>query len=498
MYKKALSIGITLFLLGFTPSCMKLGPDFTPPEPGIAIPDTWNVYSKDENVSVAPKKAVVDNWWQEFGNPRIDRLIENTLAHNFDIRIATDRLNELQALFDYIHADRYPSINLQVSASRQKTADAFSFPDIPGIELDNPSNTYSLSVPAAFEIDFWGKISRSEEKAWAEYLMANETAKTIIQTIVAETVTLYLQSEALERRIHIVIHRIENAKRTLDIVENRYKRGLASILDVKQANSSLAQTQANLPALEQQYGTLQQQLHILQGRYPETIKPVDAHPENYLKQLNPISPGLPSELLLRRPDIRAAEEKIKSLNAAVGVAKTNRFPLISLTANAGYSNRELSDMFLAESSLWSIGAGIMQPVFNAGKLKALQKTAEAQFQRGLIEYTKTVLSAFSEVENALLVREKTLRQRDLIVTFLNQARDTHAVAQSHYERGLTDFLTVLNSELIRFQAEESLVLVDLAILANRVSLYRALGGGVETKQQSTGLKRSRGKDEQSE
>ena len=188
-------------------------------------------------------------------------------------------------------------------------------------------------------------------------------------------------------------------------------------------------------------------------------------------------PGLPSDLLLRRPDIRAAEANLRALNARIGVAKASRFPRITLTGTFGYSSSELDRLFIQGNSLWNIAFGAFQPIFDAGRLKAGQRAAEAQFQQGMADYAKTLLTAFSEVESALLTRKEQMERRGKMLDFLAEARSTQNVAENRYERGLINYLTVLDAQRSRFQAEESLVLVELAILSNRVTLHRALGGG---------------------
>ena len=269
---------------------------------------------------------------------------------------------------------------------------------------------------------------------------------------------------------------INNYRDSLEVVNRRYERGLVSILDLRQARRTLAQAEARLPSLRQDLGTTQQQLSVLLGRYPKT-RQARQHAEDYYKQLDPVPPGLPSDLLLRRPDIRAAEANIRALNARVGERLAARFPRITLTGNLGYSSDELSELFRPESFLWSWAAGLVQPLFNAGKLIARQREAEARYQQGSAEYAKTVLTAFSEVENALLTREEQLQRRERLLNFLEEARATQRVAESRYQRGLVEYLDVLESQQTRFQAEENVVLVDFAILNNRVNLHRSLGGG---------------------
>ena len=188
-------------------------------------------------------------------------------------------------------------------------------------------------------------------------------------------------------------------------------------------------------------------------------------------------PGLPSDLLLRRADIKAAEANLRALNARVGAGKANRFPRITLTGSFGYSSDELDQLLQHQSKLWNMATGIVQPLFDAGKLKAGQRAAEARYEQGVAEYAKTVLTAFSEVERAFLTRKEQIERRERTLSFLVEARATQRVAESRYRRGLVDYLTVLEAQQTRFKAEENLVLVDLAILTNRVALHRALGGG---------------------
>jgi len=238
----------------------------------------------------------------------------------------------------------------------------------------------------------------------------------------------------------------------------------------------LAQAETDLPALRQELGITQQRLAVLLGQFPKTRLP-RSQPEDYFKRLASVPPGLPSDLLLRRPDIRAADAGLMALSAQMGIAKANRFPRITLTGSFGYSSDQLNKLFRPDSQSWNIAMGLVQPLFDAGKLKAGQKAAEARYQQGLCEYAKTILTAFSEVEKALLTRKEQLERRDLILSFLMEARAAQEVAEQRYQRGLADYLTVLVAQTVRFNAEDKLVLVDLAILTNRVTLHRALGGG---------------------
>jgi multidrug efflux system outer membrane protein len=462
--KQAAALLVILVLSG----CMKMGPDYRRPDIGVEPPEAYQ-HGGLEAATPVPE----DRWWEAFNDADLNDLVGEVLENNLDIRRATAGILEVQARFVQTRADRLPSLGLQAEAKRQRQPVIIP---TPGFSSGATLNIYTLSLPASFEIDLWGRLARAEEAAVADLLQATENRLTVSQSIVAETVSLYLQMEALERRIQITEESIESFRRSLALVERRYRRGLSSILDLRQASRILAQAEAVLPGLRQDLGIVQQGLAILQGRYPET-RPARPQPDDYFSRLDPVPPGLPSDLLRRRPDVRAAEARMMSLNAAIGVAKASRFPSISLTGNYGYTSTELNSLFESGGNLWNIALGVFQPLFDGGRLKAGQRAAEARYRQGVMDYAQTVLNAFSEVEGALLTRKEQLLRRERVAKFLDEARMTQDVAENRYERGLVNYLTVLDAQQTRFVAEQDLVGVDLAILTNRVAIHRALGGG---------------------
>ncbi len=447
--------------------CMKMGPDFKKPDLQFAQPERFQYRTKNAKV-VVPE----DRWWEVFGDPQINGLVKRVLKNNPDLQQAAARILELQYQVIQTRADRFPALGLQGGAQRQHEPESILGPGIP---IGGTVNQYSFSLPASFEMDLWGKYARAEEASRAQLLQEEENRLTLSQSLVAEAVSLYLQIQSLERRIQITLQSLKNYQDSVTFVERRYKRGLTSILDLRQARRTLNQAKGQIPQLRQELGAAQQALSVLSGKYPKTRKPL-SQPEDYYKKLSAIPPGLPSELLLRRPDIRAAEAQLKALNAQIGVAKASRFPSIKLTGSYGYASEELANLF-QPGAIWSLAAGLAQPLFDAGRLKANQRAAEARYAQGVAGYSKAVLNAFREVENALLTRRKQIERRRDVVSFLVEARATQRVAQTRYVRGLVDYLTVLNAQQTRFQAEDQLLLVELTILANRVTLHRALGGG---------------------
>jgi multidrug efflux system outer membrane protein len=458
----ALAVGL---ILG---GCMKMGPDYHRPDIGVQVPPQYE-YAPTGKTLVEPE----DQWWRSFNNPELNQLVQEALHNNLDIKVATAAVLEVRAQLVETRANRYPSVGLEADAQRRQSP-VIGFSQ--GGSFSTRTDIYTFSLPASFELDLWGRLARAEEAARANLLQAEENRRTVAQTVVAETISLYLQMESVERQIDITKKRIASFRRSLTFVENRYKRGLAPVLDVRQARRVLAGAESILPTLQQELGITQQQLAVLLGRYPET-RPPRLQPEDYYNRLDPVPPGLPSELLLRRPDVRAAEAQLTALNAEIGVRKASRFPRITLTAAYGYSSDDLSRLFRPEGELWNIAVGLAQPIFDAGKLKAGQKAAEARYQGGVAEYAKTVLIAFAEVEGGFLTREEQLKRRDHVVKFVINARAAQRIAESRYQRGLVDYLTVLDTQRTRFQGEIDLVEVDFAILNNRVTLHRALGGG---------------------
>lgn len=448
------AVAIYLALYG----CVNLGPDYERPELGTPTPESY------EFAPAGLRSLVIENrWWEVFDDRELNQLVEEAIKFNWDIKRAAARVLEARAQYVRVRADRFPSVNASALRQRRVVGEA-------------TVDTYALSAPATFEVDLWSKLKKASTAAWNEILQEEETRRTLAQSVVAEVINLYLEMQAVERRLQIAEQSIKAFRQSLQFVETRYQRGLTSVLDVRQARRVLAQAETIVPQLEQELGIIQQQLSVLVGRYPKTQAP-RKQPEDYYKQLASVPPGLPSDLLWQRPDLRAAEARLKSLNEQIGVAKATRFPTITLTGRYGWSGLSLSDLLRKEFVVWDLAAGIVQPAFDAGRLKAAQREAEARYQQGVADYVKTVLDAFAEVERALLTRESQLDRRQREMRFLEEARATQQVAENRYVRGLVIYLDVLNAQITRFQAEDSLVQVDLAIYSNQVALHRALGGG---------------------
>ncbi len=456
--------GLTLILSTGLTGCINLGPDYQRPDLDIEVPES---YQNDQSEQTATP-VIVDRWWQDFGDAELNVLVEEVLKRNWDLKQAAARIIEARAQYVQVSADRWPQVGFDYDWDKRRFGGV-------NVGRGETITTHRLTLPALFEIDLWSRLAKASKAARDDILVDEENRRTVAQTLVAETINLYLQIEAVERRLQIAEQSIEAFKRSLQFVETRYRRGLVSVLDVRQARRILAGAETRVPELQQQLGVSQQQLSVLLGRYPKT-QPARSQPEDYYRRPDAVPAGLPSTLLLRRPDIRAAEARLEALIQRIGSAKAARFPAITLTGSYGWHADDTDGLFKSDNLVWNFSRGVVQPLMDAGRLKARQRGVEAQYQQAVSDYADTILNAFAEVEGALLIRKKQLERRQRELKFLEEARATQRVAQNRYLRGLVEYLDVLDAQQTRFIAEDNLALVDLNILTNRVNLHRALGG----------------------
>jgi multidrug efflux system outer membrane protein len=464
MMRRYFLISAMGILLSGVVGCINLGPHYQRPDVNIEIPQFYQSDPAKSSVD----DVITDRWWQDFKDPELNRLVEEVLLYNWDLKQAAARILEARAQYVQVGADRWPQVNFDYDWDQRRFGGV-------NVGRGRTITTHQVTFLALFEIDLWSRLAKAARGAWNEILVDEENRRTIAQTLVAETINLYLQIEALERRLQIADESITAFERSLQFVETRYRRGLTSALDVRQARRILAGAQTRVPELEQQLGITQQQLSILLGRYPQT-QPPRTQPADYYRQPDSVPKGLASSLLRQRPDIRAAEMRLQALNEQIGSAKAARFPQITLTGSYGWNADGKDRLFKSDSIIWNFARGVAQPLVDANRLKARQRGVEAQYQQAVSDYANTVLNAFAEVEGALLIREKQLERRQREVVFLDEARATQRVAQNRYIKGLVQYLDVLEAQQTRFTAEDNLAQVDLSILTNRVDLHRALGG----------------------
>jgi len=451
---RCLCLTLILLIFGCTP-LLREGHD-------VNIPEGF----KNAQTAGTPE---LSRWWEDFNDPVLDELVEEAIKNNHDIRLATERVIEARAGLDVARAGLFPAVDFEGEISRQKSTSQ----GIAG--TSEIFNAFGLSPVASYELDLWGRLSSSKRASYERLVSSVENRKVIMHTVIADLVSLYLQRMGVERKIALTLSRIDNNRKALRVIESRYKRGLSTYLDLLQVRSRLSEVEAKLPALRRQSMNLSQRISIIAGRYPEVMGS-DGAWMYYIDRLRPVSPGLPSGLLLRRPDLRQKEAEMEAIFEELRVARARRFPQITLTGSYGWSSDELNNLFRPESVLWQVSAGILAPLFDAGRLKASEEAALSRYRQSIISYGKAVLQAFYEVESALLNRQRLYEEREKIIKLLDDTEKTYRASLSRYRRGLVDLLTVLETERQLFQTRERLIDVETGILNNRVFLYRALGG----------------------
>lgn len=462
---------IAIFLLPFLAGCLVIGPGYAPPDLDAPVPERFQQAPEASTGSSEPESPALDSWWSSLGDPELDRLLARTLERNHDLAAASARVEQLRARFRSARLARLPSLSVEGSAVRGALAES-STPS----GSDRIYESYGLTLTTAWELDLWGRLARADQAARADLLQLQESREALAHSLAAQVATGYMALLAQRERLEVARRRVASLEGSRDLVDRRYRRGLTSALDVRQARRALALAESTLPGLRVEILHIQQDLAVLAGDYPSAASPdqLECRP---LPRPDPVPPGLPSELLLRRPDLRAAEAELRGLTARVGQARAARFPTIRLTGQFGYGSSELANLLDPAGELWSLAAGIVQPILNGGRLAAEERVARARLAEGESVYARTVLTAFAEVEGALATRREKADTLTSLQEALEEAGQVLRTAEDRYRRGLIGYLNVLEAQQALSQIEDSLVLTELALVASHIDLYRALGGG---------------------
>ena len=455
MKARAATISFALLLAG----CV-LGPDYERPE--IETPEQFRQrISTGASISNTP-------WWQLFEDPELERLISIALEESKDLAIAAARLDETRARLGFVRADQFPRLDAAFDLERGELAQQI----LPGRGIQE---NYVLAAELSFEVDLFGRYRRSTEAARAELLASEDARFTVLISLIADVASTYFLLRDLDRRYEIAARTLETRGKSTRLVRARFTEGTVPRLDLNQAQIQEAQAAVELAVLERQMMQAENLLNVLLGRNPGPI----GRGASIEDQVMPpeVPAGLPSELLERRPDVRAAEQALAAQTARIGVAEALRFPSLKLTANAGYASTGLSSLTDGGSSIWTLGANFFAPLFNAGQNKRRVEVEIARTEQLLKQYELTILQAFREVEDAL-VSVRTLRDESAARTLqVRAARSASFLSKARYFGGVTSYLEVLETERSLFEAELAGSAVRRAQLVAIVDLYKALGGG---------------------
>ena len=433
------------------------------PGEGLAPTDVPQAWTAPIPTDAATWPAA--DWWHEFNVVELDRLIADAQAQNLDLAIAATRILQAEAQARSAGSALLPSVDLRAGASQS------------GSFGDNASNSqsFSLSLGASYEVDFWGR-NRANLTAAEESLRANRyDRETVALTVVSSVASTYFQLLSLRDRMAIARHNLENARGVLKITEARVNAGVAVPLELAQQRANVAGQEANIPSLEQQERETRSALALLLGR---PVQGFDVAGTTIATLKAPkVAPGLPSELLARRPDVRRAEAQLAAADANITAARAAFFPSISLSGSVGAASAALSSLLNPSNIAYSIGASLLQTIFDGGQNEANFDAAVAQRQEMLLNYRGAVIAAFSDVDVALgAIVSFEARERASQIQ-ADQAQEAYRIAALRYRVGVEDFLSVLDAQRSLYSAQDQLAQAKLARLQAAVTLFRVLGGG---------------------
>jgi NodT family efflux transporter outer membrane factor (OMF) lipoprotein len=441
------------------------------PDPALDIPQGY----KAARLTSRDAPPTLD-WWRGFRSAELTGLMEEAQTVNLDIAAATARFVQADAQARIAGAALLPSLNANGSESNSRTSgSSASGLSIGGREVVN----YNASLSASYELDFWGK-NRDAAQSAEETAVANRFDRDVVAlTTLTSVANAYFQVLASQDRLRTAERNIASATRILDAVTERFKAGTGTDLDVAQQESLVANQKALVPPLRQILAQNIYALATLVSRPPESVKVTGGSLNNISSPR--VTPGLPSELLTQRPDIRRQEAQLASATANVGNARAQFFPSIQLTGQGGYQSSALSSLFQPHAAFFSMVGSLTQPIFDGGQILGNFEYSKARQDELLQTYRKTVVQAFADVDNALVAIRETTARLQLQRNVLAASRRAFELSEQQLRAGTADIVTVLNTQLTYFQAEDALWQAQLARLLAIVSLYQALGGGWEPK-----------------
>ena len=461
-------VGCAVILLLISTGC-RVGPDYKKPDVNMPV----------EFVSTLPNVEVgisgdLSMWWKNLDDPVLDSLVDKVMQGNLDLKVAGDRIAQAQAVRSIISSSDKPAIDVEGSAMRE----SYSLNSLFGPFLPNRrNNDYIGAFDASWELDLFGRTARSVEAAEADIDAEKENRRAVMVAMSAGVAKQYILLRQLQKQIEVANNNIQIQQSTLDVVKHRFEAGMVNELVLQQAEAQLEVTLAVLPKLDT---ALKQAIHrigILTGQEPRALeKQLMVNGE--IPAIKPMIPiGLPSELLTRRPDIRQAERNLAAATANIGVATADLFPRFSLTGALGQESTNTGSFADSESRTWSLASGFSWPVLDWGKIRANIRLQDAKQQQALNIYTKTILIALEDVENALVAYGNEQQRLRFLEAGTEANRKSVEMATQRYQKGLVDFLNVLDAQRQLYQSEDAMIVSRGQLALSLIALYESLGGG---------------------
>jgi multidrug efflux system outer membrane protein len=454
-----------LLLLLLLCTCM-VGPNYK--RPTVPIPKTWRFQEKET------KEVTNTKWWEQFGDTVLNQLLEEALRENYDIQIASSRIEEYRGRLTTTRSAIFPQLSAEVGGGI--TNSARSGDAVVQVSGGKGTPYYQADLSVSWQIDLWGKLRRANEAARATLMSTEDVKRGVILSLVSSVANGYINLLVFDKQLLIAHETANTLGYNYRLFQLQYEQGLISDLELNQARSEYEQAQASIPVISIQIATQENMLSYLLGHNPSGIprgKTID--------NLNfpPVPAGLPASLLENRPDIIQAEADLIAANAQIGAARAQYFPSISLTGLLGLVSTDFTKFFTDPSTVWSAAVPLVAPIFNAGAISGQVKSAKASQQQALARYKQTIQGAFRDVEDALINQEKTREQLNSVKMQVEALENTVCFARLRFNTGYVSYIDVLTAETSLFQTSLSLVQTQGHLLQSLVNLYAAMGGGWE-------------------
>ncbi len=454
-----------------------VGPNYHPPT--VKAPAQWGAPLTN---GISSQDSQAGAWWKCFHDPKLDSLIERAVATNLDLRIAESRVRQARAQLGFAHADYGPTVGASGSYSRQRQSENqpimgdLSIPSSVPFENDY----YQAGFDASWEIDLFGGKRRAVQAATAELTAVKYGQRDVLVTLLSEVARNYVQTRGAQRQLAILQDQIRAQEETVAITQSRVEHGAATELDLQRALALLATIQSQAPPIETAIQASIHRLGVLLAQPPNALQeelsataPIPAAPPEV-----PI--GLPSDLLLRRPDVSRAERQLAAETARIGQVKAELFPKFFLTGAAGLASVSASDFFSSASRMWSIGPTVQWRIFDSGRVRASIQAQTAVKDQVALSYEQIVLVSLEDVENALVAYAKEQEHRQLLERAVTANEKAAELANQRYTKGLGNYLNLLDAQRALYVSQDELVRSESNVTLNLVALYKSLGGGWDT------------------
>lgn len=458
-------------------------PSMPTPEAEQTLPDSFATAPADSLLPAAAgdtARVASERWWTAFGDSTLTTLVDTVLADNLDLASARARVEELAAQFRIARAPLFPSANASGEYSFQSQPANTGIGGEFGGGRGGPDrfgfSTYQASLGLSYEIDFWGRVRDQRKAALSQYFATAADLQTARISVVSQTISTYFQVAALQRQVALGRRNVDLLQQRLAITEDRYARGLVPSFQVFTVRQNLEAAEAEQPQLESDLYDARSRLSTLLGQFaggeqallPDTLEASPA--------LSPVPAGLPSELLMQRPDVRAGALRLEAARRQIGVARAERLPNLSLTGAGGTQSSDLASLVDLDQRFANFAAQLTAPLFQGGRLQANIDAAEARYKQQAANYEKTVLTAFREVKASLVAYEKARERLRSVTEEVASARSSFETQRDRYERGVGDVLSLLDTERGLIRARTRQAAARLAAVNAKLALHRALGG----------------------